>query len=82
MGFQSYTGLDRVTPTPSEEQRYGRPPHGRPVSEMELRHARTGGHSKHDKPLERIRIPSSNSVNNKSGSVEIGMLLCVSPPAW
>ena len=81
--FQSYTGVDRITPTPSEEfspTRYGRPPHqaphGRPVSEMELRHAGAGGYPKHDKHLERIRIPPSNSVNTKSGSVEIGTLVC------
>ncbi|KAK7500983.1 hypothetical protein BaRGS_00007863 [Batillaria attramentaria] len=73
---QSFTGFDRITPTPSEEfgpPRYIRPPphsgHGRPLSEVELRQA--GGYPKHDKHLERFRIPSSSSVTTKSGSVEI-----------
>lgn len=79
MELQSYTGLDRVTPTP--QQCYGRPPHQGPhghlMSEMELCPAGVGAYSNHDRPAERIRIPSSNSVNNKSGSVEIGTLVCI-----
>lgn len=72
---QSFTGFDRSTPTLSEEfgpPRYiPPPPHGggRPLSEVELRQAR--GYTKHDKHLERFRIPSSNSITTKSGSVEI-----------
>ncbi|XP_076459748.1 disks large homolog 5-like [Babylonia areolata] len=75
---QSFTGLDRITPTPSEEfnARYIRPPphgsHHQPLSEVELRQPGGGGYyPRHDKHLERIRIPSSNSVTTKSGSVEI-----------
>ena len=78
MILQSLTGLDHITSTQGEElspHRYVRPSHGCPLSEMELRHPATGGYTKHDKHLERIRIPSSNSVATKSGSVEIGRLV-------
>ncbi|KAK7112713.1 hypothetical protein V1264_012124 [Littorina saxatilis] len=75
---QSFTVVDRNTPTPSEEfgpplyiRPYPQVPHGRPVSDMELRQPGSSGFHKHDKLQERIRIPSSNSVSYKSGSVEI-----------
>lgn len=74
MSQQSFSVPDRITPTPSEETplRYARnTTHGshiRPVSEVEHRYM---VFSKHEKLLERIRIPSSSGVTPKSGSVEI-----------
>ncbi|KAL8565502.1 hypothetical protein ACOMHN_049478 [Nucella lapillus] len=73
---QSFMGMDRITPTPSEEYgpvRYGRPPshspHGTPLSELEYHHlAIASGQARQDRLLERIRISSGGA---RSGSVEI-----------
>ncbi|XP_076455476.1 disks large homolog 5-like isoform X2 [Babylonia areolata] len=69
---QSFMGVDRITPTPSEEfgvGRYSRPPShsplGPPVSEMDFHHMTAGGQTRQDR---RIRIPSGGT---RSGSVEI-----------
>ncbi|XP_059176195.1 disks large homolog 5-like isoform X2 [Physella acuta] len=67
---KSCSTLERFTPSISEEHfpsRYSRTsPHGRTFLDDDIRQA-----AKRDKVFERIRIPSSTSVNTKSGSVEI-----------
>ena len=70
---QSYSTFDRLTPTISEELRFARnSPRARAFLEED---ARQTAFTKRDKVIERIRIPSSTSVNTKSGSVEIGKKL-------
>ncbi|XP_012942925.1 disks large homolog 5 [Aplysia californica] len=69
---RSYSTLDRLTPTFNEDLYTSRlarnSPRGRPFLEEE---GRQTAFTKRDKVIERIRIPSSTSVNTKSGSVEI-----------
>ncbi|CAL1527985.1 unnamed protein product [Lymnaea stagnalis] len=69
---KSYSTLDRITPTISEElypTRYPRgSPHSRAFLDEDIRQA---AFSKRDSVFDRFRIPSTTSVNTKSGSVEI-----------
>jgi hypothetical protein len=78
--FQSFTGLDRITPTPEEfsPPRYIQhsAPHHHRRSHFDDYRQPPNPYVKRDRHAmeERIRIPSSNSGTSKSGSVEIGML--------
>lgn len=68
---QSYSTNERFTPTINEEfypPRYPHSSHIRTYFDDDIRQAPF----KRDRGFERIRIPSSTSVNTKSGSVEIG----------
>lgn len=74
--FQSYSISEHFTPTVSDEFC---PPHYQHSSSHSRNHDDDSRHAafRRDRMFDRIRIPSTTSVNTKSGSLEIGMWCCI-----